>query len=45
MTKLHEATELGQSIWLDYIRRSFIESGELQKLIDDLATYHFRNRE
>jgi transaldolase len=35
MTKLHEATELGQSIWLDYIRRSFIESGELQRLIDD----------
>lgn len=35
MTKLHEATELGQSIWLDYIRRSFIESGELQSLIDD----------
>lgn len=35
MTKLHEATELGQSIWLDYIRRSFIESGELQRLIDE----------
>jgi len=34
MTKLHEATKLGQSIWLDYIRRSFIESGELQTLID-----------
>lgn len=35
MTKLHEAFEtVGQSIWLDYIRRSFIESGELQDLID-----------
>jgi len=26
---------LGQSIWLDYIRRDLIESGDLQKLIDD----------
>lgn len=35
MTKLQEAFETaGQSIWLDYIRRSFIESGELQALID-----------
>ncbi|MBD2531764.1 bifunctional transaldolase/phosoglucose isomerase [Nostoc flagelliforme FACHB-838] len=25
----------GQSIWLDYIRRSLITSGELQRLIDD----------
>lgn len=35
MTKLHEAfTVVGQSIWIDYIRRSFITSGELQSLID-----------
>ncbi len=34
MTKLHQLADLGQAIWLDYIRRSFIESGELQKLID-----------
>jgi transaldolase len=25
----------GQSIWLDYIRRNFISSGELKKLIDE----------
>ena len=25
----------GQSVWLDYIRRSLISSGELQRLIDD----------
>src|SRR4029450_12679015 len=25
----------GQSVWLDYIRRSLITSGELQGLIDD----------
>lgn len=34
MTKIHELAELGQAIWLDYIRRSFIQSGELQRLID-----------
>lgn len=34
MTKLHALANLGQSIWLDYIHRSFIASGELQALID-----------
>jgi len=34
MTKLHELMGLGQAIWFDYIRRSFITSGELQALID-----------
>ncbi len=34
MTKLHELAELGQSIWLDYISRSLMASGELQKLVD-----------
>ena len=34
MTKIHELAELGQSIWLDYIRRAFLESGEFQELID-----------
>jgi transaldolase/glucose-6-phosphate isomerase len=34
MTKLNELANLGQSVWLDYIRRSFILSGELKKLID-----------
>ncbi len=27
--------KLGQSVWLDYIRRSLITSGELQRLIDE----------
>jgi transaldolase/glucose-6-phosphate isomerase len=27
--------QFGQSVWLDYIRRSLITSGELQRLIDD----------
>ena len=35
MNKLQELTKLGQSIWLDYIRRSFIASGELKSLIDE----------
>ncbi len=34
MTKLNELSELGQSIWLDYIRRSFVQDGGLQGLID-----------
>ena len=34
MTKLQKLANLGQSIWLDYIRRSFTRSGELQALID-----------
>lgn len=33
-TKLHDLAELGQSIWLDYINRHMIESGELQNWID-----------
>jgi len=32
-TKLDKLSELGQSIWLDYIRRSMIESGELAQLV------------
>lgn len=35
MSKLKELAELGQSVWLDYIRRFFITSGELQSLIGE----------
>jgi transaldolase len=35
VSKLQELAELGQSVWLDYIRRAFITSGELQALIDE----------
>ena len=35
MTKLHKLAELGQAIWLDYIRRSFIEQGDLNDLVED----------
>jgi transaldolase/glucose-6-phosphate isomerase len=34
MTNIQELAALGQSVWLDYIRRALIESGELQDLID-----------
>ena len=34
MSKLHELAKLGQSIWLDYIRRALLDSGELQALVD-----------
>ncbi|MGQ9667991.1 MAG: transaldolase, partial [Anaerolineae bacterium] len=33
MSKLQELAQLGQSIWLDYIRRSFIQSGDFATLI------------
>jgi len=32
---LVKLSTFGQSIWLDYIRRQMIDSGELQKLIDE----------
>jgi len=33
MSKLIDLAELGQSVWYDYIRRSFLTSGELETLI------------
>lgn len=35
MTKLHKLAEIGQSIWLDYIQRSLMQSGELAELVQD----------
>lgn len=32
---LKQLGKFGQSVWLDYIRRSLIESGELQRLVRD----------
>lgn len=34
MSKLDKLADLGQAVWMDYIRRSFITSGELKKWID-----------
>lgn len=33
-TKLHELADLGQSVWLDYIHRSLIQSGGLRNYVD-----------
>ena len=35
MNPLKELAEQGQSIWLDYIRRNLIRSGELKRLVDE----------
>lgn len=35
MNRLKQLTTHGQSLWLDYIRRTFVTTGELRKLIDD----------
>lgn len=34
-TSMQALLELGQSVWLDYLRRGMLESGELQRLIDE----------
>ena len=36
---LLELQQYGQSIWLDFLRRGMIESGELQQLIDEDGLY------
>ena len=35
MSKLHELSKLGQSIWYDNIRRGMITSGELRQLVEN----------
>ena len=35
MNPLKELAEQGQSIWLDYIRRNLIRSGELKRLVEE----------
>ena len=35
MGVIQRTADLGQSIWLDYIRRDLIERGELKRLIDE----------
>src|SRR5690349_5845468 len=32
---VRELHDLGQAIWLDYIRRSLITSGDLKRLVDE----------
>ena len=35
MDSLRELQQLGQSIWLDYLRRDLITSGRLQQLLEE----------
>ncbi|HEX4594924.1 MAG TPA: bifunctional transaldolase/phosoglucose isomerase [Bryobacteraceae bacterium] len=35
MNPLKELGKFGQSVWLDYIRRNLLASGELKRLVDD----------
>ena len=35
MSKLHDLHQQGQSVWLDFIRRDMLESGELEQLVSD----------
>lgn len=35
MSKIEQLHGLGQSIWLDYIERSMVHSGELKQLVDE----------
>jgi transaldolase/glucose-6-phosphate isomerase len=35
MNPLKELSKYGQSVWLDYIRRNLITSGELKRLVDE----------
>src|SRR3954451_16978895 len=36
-SRLHQLSELGQSVWVDTLSREMIESGELERLIEDDA--------
>jgi len=34
---LHHVSELGQSVWIDFLSREFVDSGELDRMIDEDA--------
>src|SRR3954465_302246 len=36
-SRLHQLSELGQSVWVDTLSRDMIESGELERLIEEDA--------
>jgi transaldolase / glucose-6-phosphate isomerase len=37
MTPLDELRQQGQSVWLDYVRRGLVESGELKRMMDEFG--------
>jgi len=36
-SKLHELSKRGQSVWIDYLSRDLVQSGELKRLMDEDA--------
>src|SRR5437763_15075873 len=36
-SRLHQLSDLGQSVWIDSLSREMIESGELERLIEEDA--------
>jgi hypothetical protein len=39
MNSLQQLRDCGQSIWLDYIRRDLLTSGEFQRLVEKEGAY------
>ena len=36
-SRLHELSELGQSVWIDYLSRQLLQSGKLARMMDEDA--------
>jgi transaldolase len=36
-SRLHQLSSLGQSVWIDYLSRDLLETGELERLIEEAA--------
>src|SRR5919197_2131019 len=36
-SRLHQLSELGQSVWIDYLSRDLLRSGELERMMEDDA--------
>jgi len=36
-SRLHELSELGQSVWIDFLSRQMLQSGKLARMMDEDA--------
>ena len=36
-SRLHELSELGQSVWIDYLSRHLLQSGKLERMLEEDA--------
>src|SRR5204862_2620052 len=36
-SRLHELSELGQSVWIDYLSRQLLQSGKLERMLEEDA--------